>query len=113
VSVAAGFELPSRKANSGSSAMGSFLSALLDAVVLKAHRDSVEGAIEVRGVAPLAFEIAETGLAAALRQALQTYDEAALERYILGTRRVLWVHSGMALGISTFSMTSVFRAPMP
>ena len=90
--------------------MGSFLSTLLDALVLKAHRDNV--GVEACNAALLDFVIGEAARVATLRQALQTYDEAALERYILAVTGQQLVQSWLALCISTFSMTSAFPAPI-
>jgi hypothetical protein len=87
-SVAVGVELASRKANSASSADGLVLSTRLSALVLKAHRDSVERVVEARDTPALAFETKDIDRVADLRQALQIYDDAALVRYML---TAIWV----------------------
>jgi hypothetical protein len=83
-----GVELVSRDASSASSAVGSILSTRFGTLVLKAHRDSVERVVEARDTPALAFETEDIDRAADLRQALQTYDDAALVRYML---TAIWV----------------------
>jgi hypothetical protein len=84
VLVAVGPVPPLRKANSGSSADGSFLSALLDTLVLKAHRNPVEGVMDARDATPLDVEIEDDDRIVVLRQAAQmNFDEAALEKDML------------------------------
>jgi hypothetical protein len=81
-SAATGLEVSLRKANSGSSAEGSFLSTRRQALLLKAHRENVEG--EVRNGAPLSLGAEVDFRTCELRQALQiNLDEAILGKDIL------------------------------
>lgn len=78
----------SRKANSGSTAEGSFLSILGDRLVLKAHRDARLGAAtgafdEARKTKAFGVEVGGHGRATACLHALHTdRDGAARERYM-------------------------------
>jgi hypothetical protein len=104
-SAGTGFELSSRKANSGSSAKGSFLSNLRIALVLKAHCENVES--EVRSDAPWGLGTGPNCRVCALRQALQiNLDEATLGKDMLSDK--VGTDGGMALRSITFRMTSVF-----
>lgn len=107
VSSLTGLELSSRKANPGSSVEGSFLSTRRSALVLKAHRETVEGA--VRKDAPLGRGTEVDWRTWVPRQALQmNLEEAALEKDMVWDRAD--TNGGMALRSSTFLMTSVFRS---